>query len=85
MERLRAKGIGCSVHFKPLHLHSYYQREFGYKPGDLPRAEYEYHRCISLPIYPDLTNEQVDRVIAAVLETVNECRRIQAKAAHASA
>jgi len=85
MERLREKGIGCSVHFKPLHLHSYYQRQFGCRPGDFPRAEHEYLRCISLPIYPDLTAEQLDRVISEVLETTNACRRARAKSAHASA
>lgn len=85
MQQLREKGIGCSVHFKPLHLHSYYQRQFGYKPGDFPRAEHEYQRCISLPIYPDLTHEQVDRVISAVLEIARDFRRTRAKAAHVSA
>jgi len=85
MERLREKGIGCSVHFIPLHLHSYYQRRYGYQRGDFPRAEGEYRRCISLPIYPDLTNEQVDRVVSAVLETARECRRAKTRAAHASA
>ena len=85
MERLRGQGIGCSVHFTPLHLHSYYQRRYGYGPGDFPRAESENRRCVSLPIYPDLTGEQVDRVISAVLRVASECRRTKARAAHASA
>jgi len=85
MQRLREKGIGCSVHFKPLHLHTYYQRQFGYRRGDFPCAEHEYQRCISLPIYPDLTDDQVERVTSAVLETTNECRRARVKSAHASA
>jgi dTDP-4-amino-4,6-dideoxygalactose transaminase len=85
MAQLREKGIGCSVHFKPLHLHSYYQRRLGYRAGDFPRAEHEFQRCISLPIYPDLAHDQVERVITAVLETTNECRRARAKSAHASA
>ncbi len=85
MTQLREKGIGCSVHFKPLHLHSYYQRRFGYRAGDFPRAEHEYQRCVSLPIYPELTQEQVERVISAVLEITDECRRARAKSAHASA
>ena len=85
MRRLREKGIGCSVHFIPMHFHSYYQRRYGYQPGDFPRAEGEYRRCISLPIYPDLTDEQVDRVITAVLETARECQRTKARAASASA
>ncbi|MGA8073409.1 MAG: DegT/DnrJ/EryC1/StrS family aminotransferase [Candidatus Acidiferrales bacterium] len=85
MERLREKGIGCSVHFIPLHFHSYYQRRYGYQRGDFPRAEGEYRRCISLPIYPDLTNGEADRVISAVLVTAHECRQAKARAAHASA
>lgn len=85
IKRLRQKGIGCSVHFMPLHLHAYYQRLLGYRPGDFPQAECEFRRCISLPIYPDLTGEQIDRVLAAVSETAFECRRVQSRAAHATA
>ena len=84
MRQLEEKGIGCSVHFIPLHLHSFYQRNYGYQPGDFPLAEQAYERCISLPIYPDLTSAEVDRVIAAVLETAVEHRRRRVKVAHAS-
>lgn len=66
IEALRADGIGASVHFIPLHLHPYYRRTYGYAPGDLPAAERAYGREISLPIYPDLTEEEVARVVDAV-------------------
>ncbi|HYN70263.1 MAG TPA: DegT/DnrJ/EryC1/StrS family aminotransferase [Candidatus Eisenbacteria bacterium] len=62
IEALKADGIGTSVHFIPLHLHPYYRRTYGYAPGDLPVAERQYGREISLPIYPDLLDEDVDRV-----------------------
>ena len=71
IEALRASGIGVSVHFIPLHLHPYYRRTYGYAPGDLPVAEREYAREISLPIYPDLTQDEVARVVAAVRDAVS--------------
>jgi len=49
IDRLAKAGIGTSVHFIPLHLHSYYQRRYGYKPGDFPVAERLFERSISLP------------------------------------
>jgi perosamine synthetase len=70
MERLAAAGVGASVHFIPLHLHPWYQREFGYKPGDFPNAERLYERSISLPIWPGMTGEQVDRVASTLMEIV---------------
>jgi perosamine synthetase len=72
--RLGAAGIGASVHFIPLHLHPYYQREFGYRPGDFPVAEDLFARSISLPIWPDMTSAQVDRVAATVLEICQSAR-----------
>ncbi len=72
IEMLRERGIGTSVHFIPLHLHPYYRSAYGYAPGDLPRAEREYERCLSLPIFPSMTDGQVDRVIAAVSEIVTD-------------
>jgi len=63
---LDKRGIGTSVHFIPLHLHPYYQDTFGYHRGDFPVAEREYERCLSLPIYPGMTSEEIDCVIEAV-------------------
>jgi len=68
IRELKARGVGASVHFIPLHLHPYYQRQFGYRPGDFPQAEAQYRRCLSLPIYPSMREEEVERVIAAVNE-----------------
>jgi perosamine synthetase len=63
IDRLGEVGIGASVHFIPLHLHPYYLRTYGYEPGDLPIAAREYAREISLPIYPDLGDDEVDYIV----------------------
>ncbi len=74
IDRLAAAGIGASVHIIPLHLHPYYQRELGYRPGDFPVAERLYERSLSLPIWPDMTDEQVDRTAATLLEICQSSR-----------
>lgn len=75
IEVLRTRGIGTSVHFIPLHLHPYYRRAFGTARGDHPGAEQLFDRCVSLPLYPDLALEDVDRVVDAVRATLGEARR----------
>jgi perosamine synthetase len=68
VRELAQAGISVSVHFIPLHLHPFYQRAYGYKKGDLPVAEGQYRRCLSLPIYPGMTEEEVQYVISTVVE-----------------
>ena len=75
IRRLGEAGIGTSVHFIPLHLHPHYQRRYGYKPGDFPIAERLFERSISLPIWPDMTDAQVRRVAATLLEILEAARR----------
>ncbi|QJW91086.1 UDP-4-amino-4,6-dideoxy-N-acetyl-beta-L-altrosamine transaminase [Spirosoma taeanense] len=67
---LRTKQIMAQVHYIPVHLMPYY-RQFGWKPGDFPNAERYYARCLSLPMYPTLTDEEQDYVIAAVRTFIN--------------
>ncbi|MGH7494860.1 MAG: DegT/DnrJ/EryC1/StrS family aminotransferase [bacterium] len=74
-EALRARGICCSVHFIPLHLMPFYREQYGYQRGDFPEAERQFERIVSLPLYPALTDAEVDRVIASVQEVVYEHRR----------
>ncbi len=74
IQELQRLGVACSVHFIPLHMHPYYQREFGYRLGQFPRAEQEYHACLSLPIYPNMTEEEIQCVIRSVTETTVEFR-----------
>jgi len=68
IEELRERGIGTAVHFIPLHLHRYYREKWGYRTGDFPIAEEYFDRCISLPIYPGMTDEDVTQVIEALDE-----------------
>jgi len=75
IEALRAENIGTSVHFIPVHLHPYYRDQFGYRRGDYPNAERIYDRIISLPLYPKMTEEAMQDVIAAVQRTVSKYRR----------
>jgi perosamine synthetase len=75
IHELKECGIGTSVHFIPLHLHPYYQQTFGYSAGDFPHAEDGYKRCVSLPIYPDMTNSEVARVIGTIEGIVMKSRR----------
>ncbi len=67
---LASRGVSTSVHFIPLHLQPAYQRNYGYKKGDLPVAEHEYLRSLSLPIYSGMHDEEVDYVISAVSDVV---------------
>ena len=59
----------------PLHLHPFYQREFGYKKGDFPRAERYYERAITLPIFPRMSDEDVENVIKAVKKVIGYYRK----------
>lgn len=72
IEKLKARNIGASVHFIPLHLHPYYREQYGYKPEDFPVAYREYLRAVSLPIFPDMSEQDVNDVIGAVLEIAEE-------------
>ncbi len=74
-EALRAEGIGVNVHYMPLHLHPYYQKEFGFREGDYPKAEKYYERAITLPIFPKMSDRDVGDVIEAVHKVVHYYRK----------
>ncbi|NLW77745.1 MAG: UDP-4-amino-4,6-dideoxy-N-acetyl-beta-L-altrosamine transaminase [Methanomicrobiales archaeon] len=63
---LREKGIFCQVHYIPVHLQPYYQERFGYREGDFPVAERFYRDEISLPMFPSMSDADVNRVIEEV-------------------
>jgi dTDP-4-amino-4,6-dideoxygalactose transaminase len=71
IENMNDKGIGCSVHFIPLHLHPLY-RSMGFKKGDYPNAEWVYEREVSLPLYPKMTIEDVDYVSSSMRGSLME-------------
>lgn len=72
IDLLKERGIGTSVHYIPLHLHPYYREKYGFVGGEFPVAEKLYSETISLPIYPDLKDSQVQRVAETVIKTVSE-------------
>ena len=66
IKELKEHGVGCSVHWRPLHLHPYYQKTFGYRASDLPVATAEWKRLISLPIFPGMRDDEISHVIEVV-------------------
>jgi perosamine synthetase len=66
VEELKRSGVGCSVHWRPLHLHPYYQDMFGWQPESFPVATAVWKRLISLPIFSAMLDEEVDHVISTV-------------------
>lgn len=67
MNELREKGIGTQVHYIPVHTQPFYQKKFKYRWGMCPVAEEYYEHCLSIPLYPSMTNEDVERVIKNII------------------
>jgi dTDP-4-amino-4,6-dideoxygalactose transaminase len=68
MRALMAAGVGTQVHYLPVHLQPYYQQRYGRR--HLPGAERYYTRCLSLPLFPAMSDADVDRVVAALANIV---------------
>lgn len=68
IEHLASRGIGTSVHFIPLTLHSFWQKQLGLAPSSCPTALEEFQRVLSLPLFSKMTAHDVDRVAEAILE-----------------
>lgn len=64
--RLKNNNIGVQVHYLPVHLHPFYQKNYGYKVGDFPISERYYSRALTLPLYPSMSEDDIDYVINAV-------------------
>jgi dTDP-4-amino-4,6-dideoxygalactose transaminase len=75
IQALTKANIGTSVHFIPLHLHPFYRDTYQLLADDFPAALHAYQRAISLPIYPDMTDEDVEDVIAAVEQILSTHRK----------
>ncbi len=71
---LHTQNIGTGVHYRALHLMSFYRRTYGYRRGDLPGAEWLSDRTVSLPLSPALTDQDVDYVIEAVTSVLKTRR-----------
>ena len=76
IEELRARDIGTSVHFIPVHIQPYYQQRYGFDRDDFPVTMTEFNRLISLPLYPRMTDADVDDVVAAIRDIVAAHRRV---------
>jgi dTDP-4-amino-4,6-dideoxygalactose transaminase len=63
---LKENNIGTTPYYMPVHLFSYYKNAFGYKDGDLPNTEYVGKRIVCLPLYTDLTEDDVDYVVDVI-------------------
>jgi perosamine synthetase len=72
---LHDQGIGVNVHYIPVHLHSYYRRRLGTAPGLCPVAESAYERILSLPIFPSMSDGDVEAVTEALSKLVEIYRR----------
>jgi len=60
---LKDAGVGCSVHWRPLHLHPYYEDTFGWSPDDFPVATALWRTLVSLPIFPGMREDERDHVV----------------------
>ncbi|MDN3511650.1 MAG: DegT/DnrJ/EryC1/StrS family aminotransferase [Candidatus Jettenia sp.] len=72
IELMAEKGIGCSVHFIPLHLHPYWRDTYNLKPHDFSNALSVYKRAVSLPLYTKMTDKDQERVVKAVRGILGE-------------
>lgn len=70
IQQMSARGIGCSVHFIPLHLHPYWQKAYDLQPHDFPMAWRAFERAVSLPLYTRMTEDDQTRVVEAVKDVL---------------
>ncbi len=70
LNEIQARGVGLGVHFRPVHLMTFYRKHYGFKKGLCPRAEAAGDRVLTLPLYPKMTDEEQRRVIEAVREVL---------------
>ena len=73
--KLRKNNIGVGVHFMPVHQHLYYSETFNLRDDDFPVASSVFPRLLSLPIYPGMNDENVDRVISVLTDVIKRAKR----------
>jgi len=71
---LKKRGIGTSVHWLPLHMHPYHRENYGYQPGDFPTAAGLYPQLVTLPLYPDMSEADVEGVCEEIKKIIGESR-----------
>lgn len=72
IELLKARNIGTTVHYVPLHMHPCYRDMYGFKPEDFPNSQWIYDRTITLPLYPKMSDADVQDVIDAVSDVISK-------------
>lgn len=77
IEELKNRGIGTSVHYIPLHIMPYYRELYSFKENDFPETWEKYNCSISIPIFPGMSETQVNRVISAIKNIGEQFRRSQ--------
>jgi dTDP-4-amino-4,6-dideoxygalactose transaminase len=70
MARLNKAGVGSQVHYIPVYRHPYYAQRYAVDPAAFPVAEQYYRGCLSLPLFPAMTDDDVEHVIATVREAM---------------
>jgi dTDP-4-amino-4,6-dideoxygalactose transaminase len=63
---LRENGIFAQVHYIPVYLQPWYQRQYGYARGKCPEAEAVYTNCLSIPLYPSMLNADIEKVVSII-------------------
>jgi len=71
-QALRQQGVAANVHYRPVHLHSWYRRYFGTGPGLCPNAESASNGILSLPLFPSLTDGELEHVIQSLRSAINQ-------------
>lgn len=72
---LRERGVGCSVHWRPLHLHPYYAEQFGWRPEQFPVATALWERLVTLPLFPGMRDEEHRYVVDVVSDLCGANRK----------
>ena len=75
IEKINEKGIGISVHYIPVHMHSYYEKKYGFNPEDFPIAKQLSESVITLPLYPGMTEKQIEYVTSTINTLWKEYRK----------
>ena len=69
-DKMKQVGINLQVHYIPVHLQPFYQKNYGFNSGDFPVSESFYRNEVSLPIYPNISNDDIDMVINEILKII---------------
>jgi len=70
IDHLKAKNIGCSVHYRPLHQMTYWSENFS-RGANFPKADAYFKRCVSLPLFMDMRDDEQDYVIDVIKDALS--------------